>query len=149
VIVTASGRSVVGSGSCIATGPYRHPGGLDPWVAGVVGSLITVWVTFVPCFLFVFLGAPSIERLRHNRALSAALTGVTAAVVGGDRQSRALLRPAHPVHHHPPHDWAAPVLVFVALSVYADLRAPADRRRYRQVRALCTLAALAVNVLTI
>jgi len=63
-------------------GAYRHPGGLDPWVAGVLGSLITVWVTFVPCFLFVFLGAPSIERLRHNHALSAALTGVTAAVVG-------------------------------------------------------------------
>lgn len=47
------------------------------------------------------------------------------------------------------NDWAAPVLVFVALSLYADLRAPADRRRHEQVRALCTLAALAVNVITI
>ncbi len=47
------------------------------------------------------------------------------------------------------NDWAAPVLVFVALSLYADLREPADRRRHRQIRALCTLVALAVNVITI
>jgi chromate transporter len=63
-------------------GAYRDPGGLDPWLAAVLGSLLTVWVTFVPCFLFIFLGAPYVERLRGNRSLSAALTGVTAAVVG-------------------------------------------------------------------
>ncbi|MGI5519338.1 chromate efflux transporter [Micromonospora sp. CA-259024] len=63
-------------------GAYHNPGGLDPWVAGVVGSLLTTWVTFVPCFLFVLLGAPYVERLRGNHALSAALTGITAAVVG-------------------------------------------------------------------
>ncbi|WP_220451418.1 chromate efflux transporter [Nocardioides dongkuii] len=63
-------------------GAYRDPGGLDPWVAAVVGSLLTVWVTFVPSFLFIFLGAPYVERLRGNRALTAALAGVTAAVVG-------------------------------------------------------------------
>jgi chromate transporter len=63
-------------------GAYRHPGGLDPWVAAVLGSLLVVWVTFVPSFLFVLLGAPYMERLRGNRALSAALTGITAAVVG-------------------------------------------------------------------
>ncbi len=63
-------------------GAYRDPGSLDPWVAGVVGSLITVWVTFVPCFVFIFLGAPYVERLRGSAAISAALTGVTAAVVG-------------------------------------------------------------------
>ncbi|MEU5845344.1 chromate efflux transporter [Saccharopolyspora shandongensis] len=63
-------------------GAYNNPGSLDPWVAGVLGALITTWVTFVPCFLFIFLGAPHIERLRSNHALSAALTGVTAAVVG-------------------------------------------------------------------
>jgi chromate transporter len=63
-------------------GAYHHPGALDPWVAGVVGSLLTTWVTFVPCFLFILLGAPYVERLRGNRALSAALTGITAAVVG-------------------------------------------------------------------
>ena len=63
-------------------GAYRNPGTLNPWVAGVVGSTLVVWVTFVPCFLFVFLGAPHIEGLRHNTKLSAALTGITAAVVG-------------------------------------------------------------------
>jgi chromate transporter len=63
-------------------GAYNHPGDLNPWAAGVLGALLTTWVTFVPCFLFIFLGAPYIERLRDNRKLSAALTGITAAVVG-------------------------------------------------------------------
>jgi chromate transporter len=63
-------------------GAYRNPGTLDPWVAGVLGSLLVVWVTFVPCFVFIFLGAPYVERLRGSRPLAAALTGVTAAVVG-------------------------------------------------------------------
>jgi chromate transporter len=63
-------------------GAYRAPGGLDPLTAAVLGSLLVVWVTFVPSFLFIFLGAPYVERLRGNASLSAALTGVTAAVVG-------------------------------------------------------------------
>jgi chromate transporter len=63
-------------------GAYRDPGGLDPWVAGLVASLLVTWVTFVPSFLFIFLGAPYVERLRGNVALAAALTGITAAVVG-------------------------------------------------------------------
>lgn len=63
-------------------GAHRDPGGIDPWAAAVIGSLLTVWVTFVPSFLFIFLGAPYVERLRGNRALAAALAGVTAAVVG-------------------------------------------------------------------
>lgn len=63
-------------------GAFRDPGTLDPWVAGVLASLLTTWVTFVPCFLFIFLGAPHVERLRGNKSLSAALTGITAAVVG-------------------------------------------------------------------
>lgn len=63
-------------------GAYQHPGNLDPWVAGVLASLLVTWVTFVPCFLFIFLGAPHVEGLRHNTALSAALTGITASVVG-------------------------------------------------------------------
>jgi chromate transporter len=63
-------------------GAYRDPGGLNPWVAGVLASLLVVWVTFVPCFVFIFLGAPYVERLRDSRSLAAALTGVTAAVVG-------------------------------------------------------------------
>jgi chromate transporter len=48
----------------------------------VLASLLVTWVTFVPSFLFVLLGAPYMERLRGNRSLSAALTGITAAVVG-------------------------------------------------------------------
>ena len=63
-------------------GAYRNPGDLDPWMAGIIGATLVVWVTFVPCFLFVFLGAPHIEGLRHNLKLTAALAGITAAVVG-------------------------------------------------------------------
>jgi len=63
-------------------GAYANPGPLSPWAAGVVASLLVTWVTFVPSFLFIFLGAPYIERLRNNRALAGALTGITAAVVG-------------------------------------------------------------------
>ena len=63
-------------------GAYRAPGELDPWVAAVLAALLTTWVTFVPCFLFILLGAPYVERLRGNRDLAAALTGITAAVVG-------------------------------------------------------------------
>jgi chromate transporter len=63
-------------------GAHRDPGALDPWVAAVLASLLVTWVTFVPSFLFVLLGAPYMERLRGNRSLSAALTGITAAVVG-------------------------------------------------------------------
>jgi chromate transporter len=63
-------------------GAYRDPGSLDPWVAAVLASFLVTWVTFVPSFLFVLLGAPYMERLRGNRSLTAALTGITAAVVG-------------------------------------------------------------------
>jgi chromate transporter len=63
-------------------GAYRDPGALNPWVAAVLAGLLVTWVTFVPSFTLVFLGAPYVERLRDNQALSAALSGVTAAVVG-------------------------------------------------------------------
>lgn len=61
---------------------YRNPGPLDPMTAGIVGSVIVTWVTFVPCFLWIFLGAPYIEYLRGNKSLSCALSAITAAVVG-------------------------------------------------------------------
>ena len=61
---------------------YRDPGSLTPWVAGTLGAALATWVTFVPCFLWIFLGAPFIEALRGNRALNAALAAITAAVVG-------------------------------------------------------------------
>jgi chromate transporter len=63
-------------------GAYRDPGSLDPWVAAVIAALLTTWVTFVPSFVFIFLGAPYVERLRGNRSLASALGGITAAVVG-------------------------------------------------------------------
>ena len=63
-------------------GAYRSPGVLDPMMAGCLGALVTTWVTFAPCFLWIFLGAPYIEALRGNRMLAVALTGITAAVVG-------------------------------------------------------------------
>ena len=63
-------------------GAYRNPGDLPPMLAGVFGSVVTVWVTFVPCFLWIFCGAPYIEALRGNRSLHAALSAITAAVVG-------------------------------------------------------------------
>jgi chromate transporter len=63
-------------------GAYRNPEGLPPLLAATLGGLLTTWVTFLPCFLWIFVGAPFVERLRQNRALAAALSAVTAAVVG-------------------------------------------------------------------
>ena len=63
-------------------GAYRDPGNLHPMVAGALGSLVTTWVTYVPCFLFVFVGAPYVEHLRGRKELNAALSAITAAVVG-------------------------------------------------------------------
>lgn len=63
-------------------GAYRDPHGLSPWVAGVLASMITTWVTFVPSFLWIFTGAPYVERLGQHRALRTALSTITAAVVG-------------------------------------------------------------------
>ncbi|MEX0984430.1 MAG: chromate efflux transporter [Actinomycetota bacterium] len=61
---------------------YRAPGGLPPVLAGVAGAAVTLWATFAPSFLWVFVGAPYVERLRGNRAIRAALAGITAAVLG-------------------------------------------------------------------
>jgi chromate transporter len=63
-------------------GAFRDPGALPPLLAGALGGVLTTWVTFVPCFLWIFLGAPFVESLRGNKALAAALSAITAAVVG-------------------------------------------------------------------
>lgn len=63
-------------------GAYRQATGLDPLLAAGLGAVLTTWVTFTPCFLWIFLGAPFIEALRGNQALSGAMTAITAAVVG-------------------------------------------------------------------
>jgi chromate transporter len=63
-------------------GAWNQPGHLPPLLAATLGALITTWTTFVPCFLWIFLGAPYIEKLRGAKQLTAALSTVTAAVVG-------------------------------------------------------------------
>jgi chromate transporter len=61
---------------------WNHPEGLTPATSGVTGALVTTYATFLPCFFFIFLGAPYIEVLRGNKDLAGALTGITAAIVG-------------------------------------------------------------------
>src|ERR1700755_2307663 len=61
---------------------FRDPGSLSPLMAGTLGGILATWVTFTPCFLWIFVGAPYVEALRSNKALSAALATITAAVVG-------------------------------------------------------------------
>jgi chromate transporter len=61
---------------------FRAPGSLDPLLAGTLGAVLVLWATFAPCFLWIFVGAPYVEKLRSNQAISAALAAVTAAVVG-------------------------------------------------------------------
>jgi chromate transporter len=61
---------------------FRDANGLPPMLAGTLGGLLATWVTFTPCFLWIFLGAPFVEKLRGNKALNAALSAITAAVVG-------------------------------------------------------------------
>jgi len=63
-------------------GAFRNATGLSPLLAGVLGGLLTTWVTFMPCYIWIFLGAPFVEGLRQARALNAALAAIGAAVVG-------------------------------------------------------------------
>jgi chromate transporter len=63
-------------------GAFRQATGLHPMLAGTLGGILATWVTFVPCFLWIFLGAPFVERLRGNASLAAALSALTAAIVG-------------------------------------------------------------------
>ena len=63
-------------------GAWQHPEGLPPLLAATLGALLTTWVTFTPCFLWIFLGGPYVERLRGNKKLAAALSTITAAIVG-------------------------------------------------------------------
>ena len=74
---------------------FRDPGTLPPMLAGTLGGLLATWVTFTPCFLWIFLGAPFIEALRGNKALAGALSAITAAVVGVILNLADLVRAAH------------------------------------------------------
>ena len=61
---------------------FRHPGALNPVFAGTLGGVLAMWSTFVPPFIWIFLGGPYIEALIGNTSLNAALSAITAAVVG-------------------------------------------------------------------
>jgi chromate transporter len=63
-------------------GGWQQPGALEPWQSALIGSAITTWVTFLPCFLFIFLGAPWIEEIGNAPMLRSALAAITAGVVG-------------------------------------------------------------------
>jgi chromate transporter len=63
-------------------GAFREPGSMNPLLAGILGSIVTTWVTFAPCFLFIFAGAPMIEHLSRWPRVQSALNGILAAVVG-------------------------------------------------------------------
>jgi chromate transporter len=63
-------------------GAWQHPEGLSPILAATLGALLTTWVTFTPCFLWIFVGGPYIEQMRGNRKLAAGLSAITAAIVG-------------------------------------------------------------------
>jgi chromate transporter len=63
-------------------GGFHEPGGLPPLLAGALAGLLATWVTFAPCFLWIFLGGPYVEKLRGNKALAGALTAITAAIAG-------------------------------------------------------------------
>ena len=60
---------------------FRNGGG-NPWLMGTLGALVTLWATFVPCLLWIFAGAPYVDRLHAEPRLKSALAAVTAAVVG-------------------------------------------------------------------
>lgn len=93
---------------------WNHPGSLSPLAAGITGAALTTYVTFLPCFFFIFAGAPYIEALIHNRAAAGALAAITAAVVGvilnlGVVLGEAVLLPAGRL------DWVALVVATIAL----------------------------------
>jgi chromate transporter len=110
---------------------FRAPLGIDPLLAGLLGATLTTWVTFVPCFLWIFLGAPYVERLRANAALSGALTAITASVVGVILNLalwfalHVLFRDVAVVEYGPLHltlpVWPSIDLVAVALAIVAAL----------------------------
>jgi chromate transporter len=94
-------------------GGWRQPGYLSPLLAATLGAIITTWTTFVPCFLWILLGAPYIERLRGNAYLTAALSAVTAAVVGVIL-NLAVWFGLHVIVPKAKPDWAAATIAIIA-----------------------------------
>ncbi|HEV2805162.1 MAG TPA: chromate efflux transporter [Chthoniobacterales bacterium] len=95
-------------------GGWNQPGALPPLLAATLGALITTWVTFTPCFLWVFVGGPHIEQLRGNRKIAMTLSAVTAAVVGVIL-NLAVWFGVHVIHPNGRIDWFAIVLGGAAL----------------------------------
>jgi chromate transporter len=95
-------------------GGWTQPGQLSPLTAATIGALITTWVTFTPCFLWVFLGGPHIEQLRDNRKIAMTLSAVTAAVVGVIL-NLAVWFALHVIHPPGGFDWLAIALGLAAL----------------------------------
>ncbi len=95
-------------------GGWNQPGNLPPLLAATLGALITTWVTFTPCFLWIFLGGPHIEQLRDNRKIGMTLSAVTAAVVGVIL-NLAVWFSLHVIHPNGGFDWFAIVLGIAAL----------------------------------
>ncbi len=136
---------------------YRDPGSLHPMLAGTLGGLLATWVTFTPCFLWIFLGAPFIERLRGNKALAGALSAITAAVVGVILNLsiwfaiHTVFRAVQPIH------WSvlnfdAPVLSSIdpwafALSLAAAVAIFGFKIGMLWVLAACSLAGIALHFL--
>jgi len=102
---TTPGPLILATGFVGFLAGFRHGG--EPKLAfGLLGAAVTLWVTFAPCFLWIFTGAPYVERLSSNPRLAGALAGVTAAVVG-----EPLVCAARPVRHgERDAAWAAPTL---------------------------------------
>jgi chromate transporter len=133
---------------------YRLPAPFDAMTAGVIGAVMTTWVTFAPSFLFIFAGAPFVEDLRHNRRLAGALTGITAAVVGvilylalwfglhvffGEVGSRAFGPVKVPTVTLAALDWKAAVLAAIAFLL-------AFRLKFGLITLIAIMAALGVAV---
>jgi chromate transporter len=138
-------------------GAWRSPGALPPWLAGTLAAVLTTWVTYVPCFLWIFLGAPYVERLRENRWLRAALSGITAAVVGVIANLaiwfslHTLFGVVHerrfgPVTLHLP-EWSSLDLAAAAIAIYALAAAFAFHVRLGWLLASCAALGLGWHLL--
>ncbi len=130
---------------------WRHPGALSPMVAGLLGAGLTTWVTFAPCFLWIFACAPWMERLEHARALQSALAAITASVVGVIAQLalwfalHVLFRQADAGAYNLPDptslDWQAAVIAAgAALLIFRF------KRNFIEVLALAALAGLGLSL---
>ena len=134
---------------------FRQSTGLPPLLAGTLGALLTTWVTFLPCFVWIFAGAPFVERLRENRVLSLALGAITAAVVGVIANLALwfalhfLFAKLEPVRTGP-LNFDLPVAgsldpTALALSVVAAAMLFAIRRSVFETLAVCAVAGLALK----